>query len=149
MLKSMLFVPGDSEKKLAKASGSAASALILDLEDAVSIDRIEIGRGMVTEYLRGRADRARQQLWVRINPLPTPMSMPDLIAAVKGAADGILLPKVESGRDIVALDHYITALEQREVSRPAPSASWPSRPRRRRRCSRSTPIAMRRRALRD
>jgi citrate lyase subunit beta/citryl-CoA lyase len=114
MLKSMLFVPGDSEKKLAKASGSAASALILDLEDAVSIDRIEIARGMVTEYLRGRADRARQQLWVRINPLPTPMSMPDLIAAVKGAADGILLPKVESGRDIVALDHYITALEQRE-----------------------------------
>lgn len=114
MLKSLLFVPGDSEKKLAKAAGSAASALILDLEDAVSIDRIEIARGMVTEYLRGRADRARQQLWVRINPLPTPMSMPDLIAAVKGAADGVLLPKVESGRDIAVLDHYITALEQRE-----------------------------------
>jgi citrate lyase subunit beta/citryl-CoA lyase len=69
---------------------------------------------MVTEYLRGRADRKRQQLWVRINPLPTAMSMPDLIAAVKGAADGILLPKVESGKDILALDHYITALEQRE-----------------------------------
>ena len=77
----------------------------------MSIDRIEIARGMVTEYLRGRADRTRQQLWVRINPLPTPMSMPDLIAAVKGAADGILLPKVESGKDIVALDHYLTALE--------------------------------------
>jgi citrate lyase subunit beta/citryl-CoA lyase len=114
MLKSLLFVPGDSEKKLTKAAGSAASALILDLEDAVSLDRIEIARGMVTEYLRGRADRKRQQLWVRINPLPTAMSMPDLIAAVKGAADGILLPKVESGKDILALDHYITALEQRE-----------------------------------
>jgi citrate lyase subunit beta/citryl-CoA lyase len=112
MLKSLLFVPGDSEKKLSKAAGSAASALILDLEDAVSIDRIDIARGMVTEYLRSRADRTRQQLWVRINPLATPMSMPDLIAAVKGAADGILLPKVESGKDIVALDHYITALEQ-------------------------------------
>jgi citrate lyase subunit beta/citryl-CoA lyase len=114
MLKSLLFVPGDSEKKLTKAAGSAASALILDLEDAVSLDRIDIARGMVTEYLRGRADRKRQQLWVRINPLPTAMSMPDLIAAVKGAADGILLPKVESGKDILALDHYITALEQRE-----------------------------------
>ena len=114
MLKSLLFVPGDSEKKLTKAAGSAASALILDLEDAVSIDRIEIARGMVTEYLRSRADRSQQQLWVRINPLPTPMSMPDLIAAVKGAADGILLPKVESGTDIETLDHYVTALEQRE-----------------------------------
>ena len=112
LLKSLLFVPGDSEKKMTKAAGSAASALILDLEDAVSVDRIEIARSMVTEYLRARQDRARQQLWVRINPLPTAMSMPDLVAAVKGAADGILLPKVESGRDIVALDHYITALEQ-------------------------------------
>ena len=114
MLKSLLFVPGDSEKKMSKAAGSAASALILDLEDAVAIDRIEIARGMVTEYLRSRPDRSQQELWVRINPLPTPMSMPDLIAAVKGAADGILLPKVESGNDIVVLDHYITALEHRE-----------------------------------
>ena len=114
ILKSLLFVPGDSEKKMGKAQSSAASALILDLEDAVSVDRIEIARGMVKEYLQGRPDRSRQQLWVRINPLGTPLSLPDLVAVAGGAPDGIMLPKVESAKDIVVLDHYLTALEQRE-----------------------------------
>jgi citrate lyase subunit beta/citryl-CoA lyase len=114
ILKSMLFVPGDSEKKMAKAQGCAASALILDLEDAVSIERIDVARSMVREYLASRKDRTRQQLWVRINPLGTPLSLPDLAVVVAGAPDGIVLPKVESARDVVVLDHYLTALEQRE-----------------------------------
>src|SRR5690242_12071016 len=114
ILKSLLFVPGDSEKKMAKAQSTAASALILDLEDAVSIDRIDIARGMVKEYLAGRKDRSQQQLWVRINPLATPMSLPDLVGVVAGGPDGILLPKVESAKDVMVLDHYLTALEQRE-----------------------------------
>jgi citrate lyase subunit beta/citryl-CoA lyase len=114
ILKSLLFVPGDSEKKMAKAQSTAASALVLDLEDAVSIERIDAARGMVREYLKSRPDRSRQQLWVRINPLATPMSLPDLVAVAGGAPDGIMLPKVESARDVVVLDHYLTALEQRD-----------------------------------
>ena len=114
ILKSLLFVPGDSEKKLAKAQSTAASALILDLEDAVSIERIDIARGMVKDYLAARADRSTQQLWVRINPLGSSMSLPDLVAVVPGGPDGILLPKVESAKDIGVLDHYLTALEQRD-----------------------------------
>ena len=70
-MRSFLFVPGDSERKLAKAETSAADALVLDLEDAVSADRIEIARKMVREYLDGHRDRTRTQLWVRINPLST------------------------------------------------------------------------------
>lgn len=114
MLKSMLFVPGDSEKKMSKGAGVAASALILDLEDSVSIERIGVARSMVTEYLKSRPDRSKQQLWVRVNPLGTEMSLHDLVAAVKGSADGIVLPKVDSGRDVTVLDHYLTALEARE-----------------------------------
>jgi citrate lyase subunit beta/citryl-CoA lyase len=114
ILRSMLFVPGDSEKKLAKAQASAASALILDLEDSVAPDRNPVARGMVREYLRGRPDRGAQQLWVRINPLSTPLALPDLIAVMSGAPDGILLPKVGSANDVVLLDHYLTALEARE-----------------------------------
>lgn len=114
ILKSLLFVPGDSERKMVKAQSSAASALILDLEDAVSVDRIGIARGMVKEYLQGRPDRSRQQLWVRINPLGTALSLPDLVAVAGGAPDGIMLPKVESAKDVAVLDHYLTALEQRE-----------------------------------
>jgi len=114
LLKSMLFVPGDSEKKMAKAQGTRASALILDLEDAVSIERIDIARGMTREYLASHGDRARQQVWVRVNPLSTPLALPDLAAVVGGAPDGIVLPKVESVQDVVRLDHYLTALEQRD-----------------------------------
>jgi citrate lyase subunit beta/citryl-CoA lyase len=114
LLKSLLFVPGDSEKKLAKGDATAASALILDLEDAVSIERIGIARGMVRDYLTQHADRARQQLWVRINPLDTPLALPDLVGVVPGAPDGIMLPKITSAQEIILLDHYLTALEARD-----------------------------------
>jgi len=113
-LKSMLFVPGDSDKKLAKGRSTAASALILDLEDAVSIDRIAIAREMVRDYLGTHADRSRQQLWVRINPLDGPLALPDLVGVVGGAPDGIVLPKIDSAQQVVVLDHYLTALEARE-----------------------------------
>lgn len=114
VLKSMLFVPGDSEKKMMKARACAASALILDLEDSVTADRTDTARSMVCEFLKGQPDRNRQQLWVRINPLTTPLALPDLAGIVAGAPDGILLPKVESAQDVVLLDHYLSALEQRE-----------------------------------
>jgi citrate lyase subunit beta/citryl-CoA lyase len=107
-------VPGDSEKKMAKAQSCAASALILDLEDAVAIDRLDLARGMVNDFLARHPDRARQQLWVRINPLSTPLALPDLVGVVRGGPNGIILPKIESAADIVLLDRYLTALEARD-----------------------------------
>jgi citrate lyase subunit beta/citryl-CoA lyase len=114
LLKSLLFVPGDSEKKLGKAMATGASALILDLEDSVSIERIDVARGMVRDYLGQNRDRTKTQVWVRINPLDTALSLPDLVAVVQARPDGILLPKVHSARDVVLLDHYLTALEARD-----------------------------------
>ena len=93
ILRSWLFVPGDSEKKLEKARGNPADALILDLEDSVAKDRQQVAREMVCAYLKSRPDRSRQQLWVRINPLDTPLALPDLAAVMPGAPDGICLPK--------------------------------------------------------
>ena len=52
LLRSLLFVPGDSEKKMAKGVSTQADALILDLEDAVAIERLPMARGMVCEYLK-------------------------------------------------------------------------------------------------
>jgi citrate lyase subunit beta/citryl-CoA lyase len=114
ILRTLLFVPGDSERKLAKSEGSRADSLVLDLEDAVAADRTEIARTMVLEYLRAHRDRAKTQLWVRINPLATPKAIPDLAAIVAGAPDGIMLPKVTSAGDVVMLDHFLSALEARE-----------------------------------
>ncbi len=115
-LRSMLFIPADSERKLAKGDATGADALILDLEDAVAPSRTHIARGMALEYLRNRSrdgGRGKQQLWVRINPLSTPAALLDLMV-VAGAPDGIVLPKVDSSADIVQLSHYLDALEVRE-----------------------------------
>ncbi|MES2399100.1 MAG: CoA ester lyase [Pseudomonadota bacterium] len=115
-LRSMLFIPADSERKLAKGDATGADALILDLEDAVAPSRTHIARGMALDYLRSRsagASRGKQQLWVRINPLSTPAALLDLMV-VAGAPDGIVLPKVDSSADIVQLSHYLDALEVRE-----------------------------------
>lgn len=114
IIRSWLFVPGDSERKLEKGRENPADALILDLEDAVSNDRQQIARDMVQAYLKANADRARQQLWVRINPLDTELSLPDLAAVMPGAPDGIVLPKVYSAADVNTLGHYLSALEARE-----------------------------------
>lgn len=112
-LKSLLFVPGDSEKKLAKAASTGADALLLDLEDAVSQDRLPIARGLVLDYLKSH-DRSSQQVWVRINPLNTQLSLPDLVAVMPGKPDGIVLPKPLNASDVLQLDHFLSALEQRE-----------------------------------
>ncbi len=114
-LRSMLFVPGDSDKKLAKGVAGPADALILDLEDSVAAARRPLARGQVLEYLRGRANRDRQQTWVRVNPLADRVtSLEDLAAVVAGAPDGIVLPKVSGAADVVMLDHFLSALEARE-----------------------------------
>jgi citrate lyase subunit beta/citryl-CoA lyase len=114
ILRSWLFVPGDSERKLAKGRENPADALILDLEDSVSNDRQEIARDMVCDYLKANPDRSKQQLWVRVNPLDTDLALPDLAAVMPGAPDGIVLPKVYSAAEVDAMDKYLSALEARE-----------------------------------
>ena len=113
MLRSLLFVPGDSEKKLTKSISTSADALILDLEDSVSPDRTAIARSMVAEFLKAHSNR-KQQLWVRINPLQTPLALHDLVAVMAGKPDGIMLPKPLNAKDAQQLDHCLSALEVRE-----------------------------------
>jgi citrate lyase subunit beta/citryl-CoA lyase len=114
MLRSLLFVPGDSEKKLAKSTSTAADALILDLEDSVAPERTALARVMVAEFLQAHPDRSQQQLWVRINPLQTPEALADLVAVMPARPDGIMLPKPLNGLHAQQLDHYLSALETRE-----------------------------------
>ena len=113
-IRSFLFVPGDSERKLAKAETTQADALILDLEDAVAPENIERARGMVKEFLQARRPRGRQQLWVRINPIQTPKALADLAAIMPGGPDGIMVPKADSAAEAVTLGHYLSALETRD-----------------------------------
>lgn len=111
-IRSFLFIPGDSEKKLSKVDGIAADAFILDLEDAVAAARKPAARAMVPAFLAGRPRAARKsQLWVRVNPLDTPWTLEDLAAIVPAAPDGIMLPKVNGPQDVAQVSHYLSALE--------------------------------------
>jgi citrate lyase subunit beta/citryl-CoA lyase len=100
--RSWLFVPADSEKKIAKALDCAADALIFDLEDSVAASRKAAAR----DILRGLPRRSGgPEWWVRVNPLTSAFHKDDL--EVLGVADvhGIMLPKAESGADVTQLSH--------------------------------------------
>lgn len=110
MYRSMLFVPGDSEKKIAKGLQTGADAVILDLEDAVAPAQKPTARVMVRELLQKTTVRPCA-LFVRINPLASGMALDDLAAVMAGAPDGIVLPKAASPQDAVQLAHYLDAFE--------------------------------------
>jgi citrate lyase subunit beta/citryl-CoA lyase len=109
--RSWLFVPGDSERKLAKGAASAADALIVDLEDSVAPANLPAARMLAAAFLAAHADRTRQQLWVRVNALASGLALHDLAAVVPGGPDGVVLPKAESAADVVTLGHFLSALE--------------------------------------
>lgn len=117
-LRSWLFVPGDSERKQARALTSAADALILDLEDSVDPAQLPAARARVAGLLGSRRDSSRPQLWVRINPPRGALWQEDLaalFAAPAGGAagpDGVVLPKVSSPREIDEVAAHLTTLER-------------------------------------
>lgn len=129
-LRSWLFVPGDSERKQAKALGTEADALILDLEDSVDPAQLPAARTRVRELLRARPEGSAPQLWVRINS-PEGSWREDLAELFGAGArrkaddgcrapDGIVLPKVSTPAEIVAVADHLTTLEaERGISRGA------------------------------
>ena len=112
MIRSWLFIPGDSDRKLAKGADSGADALILDLEDSVAAARRPVARGMVVDYLTAHAER-RPQIWVRINPLDSE-GLTDVAAVVRAAPDGLVVPKVNGPDELLRLSHWLDALEMRD-----------------------------------
>lgn len=124
-IRSWLFVPGDSDRKLAKGDTSPADALILDLEDAVAPEAKPAAREKVRDFLGARPRGTRKaQLWVRINPLDD-AALIDLAAVIGGAPDGIIVPKTDGPKDIEMLGHFLDALEVREGVAPGSTGIMP------------------------
>lgn len=109
MLRSLLFVPADSDKKLAKAASAGADALVLDLEDAVLPARKPLAREMTRAYLATLDDR--RHIWIRINDLASGELLRDLAAVVPTRPAGVLLPKIRGPEDLAAVGHYLDAFE--------------------------------------
>ncbi len=118
--RSLLFVPGDSERKLARALEAGADALILDLEDSVAPARKPAARGLVAEFLAAQRSRdggredagVEPALWVRINPLASPDGGQDLAAVVAHRPRGLVVPKL-CAADLGPVAAALDVLERR------------------------------------
>src|SRR5580692_11051547 len=91
-IRSFLFVPADSERKLARGLESGADALILDLEDSVAAVNRPTARKLARDFLEAHTSE-RVARYVRINPLASGLALDDLAATAAGRPAGILLPK--------------------------------------------------------
>jgi len=112
-MRSLLFVPADSERKLSRAAETGADALILDLEDAVAPGRKAAARAMARAYLSA-GGAAGPALYVRINGFDTGLALDDLVGILPGWPAGIVLPKCADSAMVRELDHLLTALEARD-----------------------------------
>ena len=108
-MRSLLFVPGDSPRKFAKAVAGAADALILDLEDSVAAGGKLAARATVLEMLSSA--RQGQRLYVRVNALDSGLTLADLAAVMPGHPHGIVLPKCASAADVAQLGTWLDAFE--------------------------------------
>ena len=111
-MRSLLFVPADGGPKLDKALASGADAVIIDLEDSITVERKPQAREACLDFLKRVAPRAdRPRLLVRINGLDTGMTDADLDAIVPGRPDAVVFPKAEGGATVTHLDAKLTASE--------------------------------------
>jgi citrate lyase subunit beta/citryl-CoA lyase len=112
MMRSLLFVPADSPRKLEKGMGSGADALIVDLEDSIAPEGKAAARAPALAFLQDAGTaKNRPRLLVRINSLDTDLADADLDAVVGGKPDAILLPKAEGGAAVTHLDAKLTVRE--------------------------------------
>lgn len=112
-MRSLLFVPGDSDRKLAKSTGAGADCILIDLEDSVAPAGKAAARGMVAEFLRGHpANERKTPFYVRINDLASGLAEDDLAAVVSACPDGIMLPKAGSAAAIHHVSRLMEPLER-------------------------------------
>src|ERR1700683_310361 len=111
-MRSLLFVPGDSPKKLAKAMTCEADALIVDLEDSVALDRKASARQSAAAFLKETVPaKDRPYLIVRVNSLRTGLTDADLDPVIPSKPDAIMLPKAEGGASVTHLDAKLAVRE--------------------------------------
>ena len=101
-MRTLLYVPGDSERKIAKARESRADSIILDLEDSIAPDAKENARQIVTRILR-ESDFGRIKVFVRINAIGTRFALDDARAVASTGKAGILIPKAEHADEVTMI----------------------------------------------
>ena len=124
-MRSWLFVPGDSERKLARVSGCGADVVIVDLEDAVAPSAKAQARGLAGEWLRARGDQTPFACWVRINALDTDLWREDCAAVMVGRPSGLMVPKAAGPAQLAHLAAELERLEARHGIAPGTTRLLP------------------------
>jgi len=104
--RSVLYVPALNERALAKLPGLACDAVVIDLEDSVAPARKQEARQALKGFLAAREDDGKE-IVVRINALSTEWGRDDLAAALACSPDSILIPKVETARDVLEVNDLL------------------------------------------
>lgn len=119
-MRSLLFVPGDSERKLERGFSSGADVVIIDLEDSVAPEKKAHARAVAAELIAARRHDATAAIYVRVNDLTSGMTDDDLHAIIPVAPHGIMLPKSNSGMDV---QHLSAKLRVHEAENGLPDVS--------------------------
>jgi citrate lyase subunit beta/citryl-CoA lyase len=111
-MRSFLFVPADSPRKLEKSLDSGADAIIIDLEDAIAVDQKKAARANAAAFIKSLPESSsRPPLFIRVNGLESGLTDADLDAVLPARPYGVVLPKGEGGASIIHLDAKLTARE--------------------------------------
>lgn len=122
-MRSLLFVPGDSDRKLEKGFAAGADVVIIDLEDSVAPSNKPAARSMAAAVMRSHAAGGETNgplVYVRVNDLLTGLIDEDLAALVPAGPDGIILPKAQGGADV---QHLSTKLRVAEIEHGLPDGA--------------------------
>lgn len=115
--RSLLFVPGDSQRKIDKITELAADAIILDLEDAVAPSQKDEARRRVCQVLAALDFGPKERL-VRLNAPSSPFLQDDLTAVTHARPDGLVIPKVQNAAGLQMIGQTVSQIEQQQ--------QWPS-----------------------
>ena len=111
-MRSLLFVPADSAKKLDRAMTSGADAIIVDLEDSIAPDGKAAARQSAAAFVKAAiASQARPYIMVRVNGLQSGLIDADLDAVAPAKPDAIMLPKAEGGASVIHADAKLAVRE--------------------------------------
>ncbi|MDO5715081.1 MAG: citrate (pro-3S)-lyase subunit beta [Tissierellia bacterium] len=113
--RTMMFLPGNNPSMLADAHIYGPDSIMIDLEDAVSINQKDAARFLVAHALK-TVDYGETETVVRINGLDTPFGENDIEAVVRAGVQVVRLPKTDSAQDIIDVDRIITRVEK-EIGR--------------------------------
>jgi citrate lyase subunit beta/citryl-CoA lyase len=124
LLRSMLFTPGNNRRMIQKVGTLGADAVILDLEDAVPMAEKETARALVKDSV-GQVAAGGSQVFVRVNALITGLTTEDLRWVIQSGLTGVVLPKTESGQDVLEVVRLIDESERERGSEPGSLALMP------------------------